>query len=335
MIAIHNSPFGFHPRWAAYCEKNNIPFKRVNCYVNDLITEIKGCDSLMWHHNQNNPKDLIIAKPILYALEQAGIRVFPDFRSNWHFDDKAGQKYLLEATEVPFVPSYLFFEKVEALKWVASTSYPKVFKLRGGAGSDNVRLVSSHDQAKKLINIAFGKGFSNYDPWSSLKERWRKFKVGKTNLMDVIKGIVRFGMYPEYAKIGGRQRGYIYFQDFIPDNQFDIRVVVIGDKAFALKRMVRKNDFRASGGGEIVYRKEEIDERCVQIAFQANEKIQSQSIAYDFVFNEKNEPLIVEISYGYAEAAYDYCEGYWTQNMQWHPGTHFDFCGWMVEDLLK
>jgi len=112
-------------------------------------------------------------------------------------------------------------------------------------------------------------------------------------------------------------------------------VVVIGDKAFALKRLVRKNDFRASGGGSIVYNKEEIDERCVRIAFDANDIIESQSIAYDFVFDQNKRPLIVEISYGYSVEAYDLCEGYWTKDMQWHAGTHFDFCGWMVENVIK
>ena len=66
-----------------------------------------------------------------------------------------------------------------------------------------------------------------------------------------------------------------------------------------------------------------------------NVVLKSQSIAFDFVFDKNNNPLIVEISYGYAVAAYDHCEGYWTNDMQWHDGNNFDFCGWMVENLLK
>lgn len=46
-------------------------------------------------------------------------------------------------------------------------------------------------------------------------------------------------------------------------------------------------------------------------------------------------PLIVEISYGYSANAYDACEGYWTKDMQWHAGSNFDFCGWMVESLIR
>ena len=93
------------------------------------------CDALMWHHFQTNPKAILFAKQLLFALEQSGKKVFPDFRTGWHFDDKLGQKYLLEAIDAPLVPSYVFYDKKEALEWVQKTDFPKVFKLRGGAGS--------------------------------------------------------------------------------------------------------------------------------------------------------------------------------------------------------
>jgi hypothetical protein len=109
----------------------------------------------------------------------------------------------------------------------------------------------------------------------------------------------------------------------------------VDSKAFALKRMCREGDFRASGGGRIIYDKNQIDERCVKIALETNKKLKMQSVAYDFVFDENNNPLIVEISYGYAAHAYDICEGYWDENMIWHEGQNFDFCGWMVEQIIK
>lgn len=110
-IAIHYSEKGFHPRWVNYCEKNNIPYKRVDCYANDLIHQLQDCHALLWHHSHMNPKDVLIAKEILFALQHTGFRVFPNFYTNWHYDDKAAQKYLLEALGAPLVPSYVFFNK--------------------------------------------------------------------------------------------------------------------------------------------------------------------------------------------------------------------------------
>ncbi|GAB1405515.1 hypothetical protein MASR1M74_26960 [Lentimicrobium sp.] len=221
----------------------------------------------MWHHNQGSPCDLTAAKPILFALEQAGIKVFPNFNTNWHFDDKLGQKYLLEAIGAPLVPTYVFLNKKAALDWAVSASFPKVFKLRGGAGSANVQLAKTQRQAKKLIRKAFGKGFSNYDAARSLKERWRLWCLKKTTMADVLKGVVRIVYPPPFAKTLGRETGYVYFQDFIPNNDHDIRVIVVGNKAFAIKRMVRESDFRASGSGHILYDKENFNNKDIKLAF--------------------------------------------------------------------
>lgn len=334
MIAIHQSTSGFHPRWTAYCEKEGIPFRRVNCYANDIIDQLAGCDALLWHHSQGNPKDILIARQILFALEHTGFRVFPDFRTAWHFDDKLGQKYLLERIGAPLAPAYVFFDRAEALRWAARTDYPKVWKLRGGAGSANVRLVRSRAEAERRIRRAFGRGFPPYDAWGSLRERWRKYRSGIGGLRDLAKGVVRLGYPPEFSRTGGRERGYVYFQDFIPGNDADIRIVVIGQRAFGLKRFVRANDFRASGSGHFVYEREVFDEGCVALAFQLSDALRSQCMAYDFVFDADRNPLLVEISYGFSPEGYDDCPGYWDRGLNWQEGK-FNPQGWMVELLYN
>jgi glutathione synthase/RimK-type ligase-like ATP-grasp enzyme len=333
-IGIHNNPSSFSDRWIEYCKKNNVRYKIVNCYDSDIINQLNDCDAFMWHFSHQNYKDALFAKQLLYSLQVAGKKVFPDFATCWHFDDKVGQKYLLEAIGAPLVPTYVFYTKNEALEWIKKTTFPKVFKLRGGAGSENVILVKNHSQAEKLVNQAFRKGFKVYRPYSNLKERWRKYKLGKTDIKDITKGLIRFVYPPEFSKMHPIEKGYVYFQDFIPNNTFDIRVIVIDNKAFAIKRLTRKNDFRASGSGMIVYRKEEIDERCVKIAFDVNEKIKSQSIAFDFVFDAEHNPLILEISYGFVAEGYDPCEGYWDKDLTWHEGS-FNPYGWMVDMMIK
>ena len=334
-IAIHHNSGGFSGRWIEYCKNNNIDYKLVDAYNTNIIEQVKDCDAFMWHHNHADYRDVLFAKQLLFSLETAGIKCFPDYHTTWHFDDKVGQKYLLEAIGAPIVPSYVFYTKKEALDWIAKTEFPKVFKLRGGAGASNVKLAYTAGEARRLVRKAFRRGFPQFDRVGYLKERYRKWRGGKDSFIGVMKGVGRLLMVTDFAKMHAREKGYVYFQDFIPNNTFDIRVCVVGDKAFALKRIVREGDFRASGSGNIVYEKTQIDERCVKIAFAVNEKLRAQSVAYDFVFDIANSPLIVEISYGYAVKAYDFCEGFWTKDMLWHTGSHFDFCGWMVDNLIQ
>ena len=333
-IAIHHRPGSFSDRWIAYCQQKSIDYKIVNCYDSDIVEQVKDCDALMWHHHHADYKDALTAKRILFALEHAGVKVFPNFHTGWHFDDKVAQKYLLEAIDAPLVPSYVFYDKKQALNWAESTIYPKVWKLKGGAGAANVKLVRSKKDAIKLINTAFGKGFSQFNRLGNLKERYRKYKSGKDSLLGVAKGVGRLVIPTEFAKLQSRERGYAYFQEFVPNNEFDIRIIVIGDKAFAVKRMVRDNDFRASGSGNAKYDKEHIDIRCVQIAFDLNKKIKAQSIGYDFVFDQNNNPQIVELGYGFAVSFYDACPGYWDSSLNWHEGK-FNPQEWMVEEVVK
>lgn len=333
-IAIHHRKGSFSERWIEYCTEKDIPFKIVNAYDSDIVKQVEDCDVFMWHHLQNNYKDALFAKQLLYSLETTGKKVFPDFHTGWHFDDKVGQKYLLESVGAPLVPSYVFYTKKEALDWVNKTSFPKVFKLRGGAGSENVRLVHSKTEAKRLVSKAFGHGLSQYNTLSHLKDSYVKWKQGKVSFWEVCRGIAHLFIPIKDAKFHAPQNGYVYFQDFIPDNKYDIRVIVIGNKAFAIKRMCRPNDFRASGSGNIIYDSAGIDSRCVKMSFEIAAKLKTTSIATDWVCAPTNEWLVVEISYGFDMHGYDACPGYWTNDMQWHQGK-FNPQGWMVDEMLK
>ncbi|MCG3860921.1 hypothetical protein I3247_04810 [Psychrobacter sp. Ps5] len=333
-IAIHHRAGSFSARWIEYCKKNSIEYKLVNAFDSDIINQVKDYDVFMWHHHHAQYKDVLTAKRILFALEHAGVKVFPDFKTAWHFDDKVAQKYLLEAINAPMVTSYVFYDKKDALEWAKNTSYPKVFKLKGGAGATNVKLVRTQSQALKLIDKAFGKGFPQFDRLNYLTERYNKFKSGQDSLMGVVKGTGRLIIPTNSSQQQSPEKGYVYFQDFIPNNDFDIRVIVIDGKAFAIKRLVREDDFRASGSGMIIYEKSEIDLRCVEIALGISDELKSQCIAYDFIFNENNMPLIIEMSYGFSIEAYDNCLGYWKDNLEWVEGK-FNPQEWVLKELTN
>jgi glutathione synthase/RimK-type ligase-like ATP-grasp enzyme len=333
MIAIHNGIGGFHPYWRTYCDENKIAYKIVNCYEDNLSDQLQGCLAILWHYTQSNPKDIVAAKKILSAAEHSGLIVFPKFYSNWHFDDKVAQKYLFEFLNIDSVRSYVFYSKNEAMIWANSTIYPKVFKLKGGAGSSNVILVKNADHAKGLIRKSFGSGHSPFNSIEYFKDNYKKWQQRKVPLIMVLKSIYRLFTKPEFVKVMGKEYGYAYFQDFIPNNTFDIKTIVIGDKVFAIKRNVRKGDFRASGSGSIEYDKSIFSNEILNRSFKFAEKLKMDCVAFDFVFLS-GTPKIVEISYGFLPNAYIKCEGYWDKNLNWHKGS-FNPYGWMIDLVLN
>jgi len=119
----------------------------------------------------------------------------------------------------------------------------------------------------------------------------------------------------------------------MPDNDHDIRVIIIDGKAFAIKRMVRTNDFRASGSGNIQYEKSIFDEGLIRISFDLAKRLRTQCVAFDFV-SQGGTPMVVEISFGFAIPAYNACPGFWDEELNWHDGK-FNPGGWMVEKVVR
>ncbi len=332
-IAIHHSKGSYSEGWIKYCEAKNIPFKIVNAYHTDIIRHLEDCDAFMWHHHQGNPKDVLFAKQLLLSLEQSGKLVYPNWKTGWHFDDKLGQKYLLEALKLPVIPSFVFFSKKEALLWASDYNFPAVFKLRGGAGSYNVSLIKTSKDAFRVINKAFGKGFRQFDPLVGFKETLRKFAKKEATLRDIIKSVAHFAYPFQIEKSKGREKGYVYFQEFIPNCDYDIRVQSVGSQCYAMKRHVRKNDFRASGAGNIDYDGSKVPVDAIKLSFEVAKTLQMQTMAIDLL-PYKDSFLIAEVSYAFAidEGECDF--GFWDSSCEWHSGIINPYA-WMVEDLIN
>ena len=320
-LAIHDRKNSFSDRWVMYCEEHAVPYQLVNGHDSNIIHQLASYDAFLWNWHHAFPRDQVMARHLIMAVETIGIPVFPSTATCWHFDDKIAQKYLLEAIGAPLVPTYVFYSLDEALNWISAASYPKVFKLRKGAGSINVKLVRSAREASTLARRAFSAGFSPLPHYGQDAVKRYRAARNRGDLLNAIKRIPEvLANIRDSKRLMGSEKGYVYFQEFIPNNKFDTRVTVIGDRAFAFTRNVRPGDFRASGSGDIVYDSGRIHQQCVEIAFDVAQKAKSQSMAFDFVMTESRQPLIVEVSYCYnAQAVYS-CPGYWDASMTWHEG---------------
>ena len=96
-VGICHKQGSFSDTWIKYCQEHGISYQLVDAYRYDIIDQLKGCNVFMWHFAHHDYRDMLMARPLLNAVEKMGIRVFPDYETNWHFDDKIGEQYLLEA----------------------------------------------------------------------------------------------------------------------------------------------------------------------------------------------------------------------------------------------
>jgi glutathione synthase/RimK-type ligase-like ATP-grasp enzyme len=337
-IAIQKSSHGsFTKKWIEYCEANKISYKLVNYYSTNVLKDLEDCDIIMWHTHHLYKKDYQVAKRLLSALEQSGKICFPSIYENWHYDDKVGQKYLLESINAPLIPSYVFYDKEEAIAWAKNTNWPKVFKLTGGAGSSNVKLIHSENQARKVIHRAFGKGFKIMDQKKYyFEELISKYKKNKS-IFKFIKGLYHLTKPTNKNWVDHIEKDYVYFQDFIPKNDYDSRIIVVNQtRVFGYKRFNRKDDFRASGSGEYVfYTPENVDYKVLKLALEVSQKLNMNSIAFDIIYDQNQNPLIIEITYAYGTKGANKAPGYWDKSLNWHEGVLENFQYWMVENVIE
>lgn len=336
-IAIHHREGSFSDRWISYCESNAIQYLIVNCYDSNIISILKDEEitHLMWHFSHLSTKDIMVFSYVLNGADKMGIKTFPNFNTRWHFDDKVAQKYLLESINAPYIESYVFYNKTEALNFIKATNFPTVAKLKGGAGSTNVKLITNGSEAKAYIEKLFGVGIKPINkPLDNLDQ---KLKVAKKikNPVYLLKKTVGFIKRTRKERaLSDVEKGYVYFQKFLPNNEFDTRIVVVGEIAFGIRRFTHENDFRASGSGKIDYDTGKIDTRMVTTAFEISDAIGAQSLAYDFVYDENSEIKVIEVCFGFSMKAYDKCEGYWSKDLKFTAGD-FNPQEFMIKDFTK
>lgn len=334
-LGIHHRKGYYSDRWIAYCIEKGVDYKVVNCYEDNIIEQLNDCDALMWHHMHVDYRDALFAKQLLFAVQQSGKVVFPDFETGWHFDDKLGQKYLFEALGQNLARTYVFYTKNEAFKWANEASYPKVFKLRGGASSSHVHLTNSKRQAKRFIRRAFGTGFAQFNGIRNFKDKWSLFLNGKESARGAAGAFARIFYSEEIGRRRGPEKSYVIFQEFIPNDGYDYRIEIVGDFCIAMIRMVRRNDFRASGGHEGSFDRKYIKQDVLDFAFRVCDAMRSQSCALDIVRHSvTGELFLIENSYCYGLYEDEFHHGYWDRWGNFYDKP-FDSRDWMIEAVIK
>jgi hypothetical protein len=326
----------YSEKYKEILNKNSIPYRILDPNSNLLLRDLKGCSHLLFNHTQGDTDILIYETLFNIAQNIYKIQCFPNYETFWPYENKIKEYYLLKSHDFPMIDSRVFWNHENAYEFLRETNFPIVAKLPKGAGSSNVVIVNSISEGKKIIDQVFKKGVKLH----GLKSKSNLASLSHLGILKYAKGMIR----PHLVKIRlledkpgyeewQIQKDSILFQKYLPDNDFDIRVTVIGNRAFAFRRFVRNNDFRASGSGKIDTNKEKIDLQCLKIAFRISKDLSFVTMTYDFIYDENHEPKISEISYCFVDLIVKSCPGFWDDSLQWHPGYFWpQHC--QLEDFL-
>ena len=307
-------------RFIEYCKKNEIPFEILDCYSNEIIKQLPNYSVLLWHYSNFVISDLLEARNIIQVANNMGLETFPSPMMNWHFDDKIAEMYALQSVEADIPSSTVFYIEEDCLEWIKNkATFPLVAKLRCGSGANNVKLLHNVKEAVRYAKRMFYKGF---DPTPSFAYKaYSKFQSSRdfSTLIARIKKIPEFINTRSNAKMMPVEKGYCYFQEYIPNDGYDLKVVVIEDKITFCARKIRKHDFRASGGGNCYYDRRLLTDGIIDTAFRVAKKLEMSCVGFDFVVdNRTGKGKIIEMCYGFDYEVQRALGAFVDKNHIWH-----------------
>ena len=202
------------PRWTKYrrfLETNGFAYDSFDIHSHDWIDRARSFD-LVIGLVSNEISYLEEIRVKYHFLENyLGKACYPSAEQTLLYDNKCLEAYISDACDLPFAKTHISHSHEDALALVEGLRYPLVSKVNHSSGSMGVELVRTPQKARRIVRKAFSRnGRSIYVPWL-------------------------------------RQKNYVYFQEFIPNDGYDIRVIVVGNRAFGYYRKVLGGDFGRRG----------------------------------------------------------------------------------------
>jgi glutathione synthase/RimK-type ligase-like ATP-grasp enzyme len=253
--------FGKDPRWTKYCrflDNNSFDYDFYYIHKYDWIDAADEFDLIIGIES-SELQYLHEVRTKFYFLETfMGKFCYPSMHHIFLYEDKCLEAYISQVTGIPFAKTFITFDKDDAIVLAETLNYPFVSKINPTSGSVGVELVRNPSQAKRIIEDAFSKGGR------------------KTHLLYY------------------HQKNHVYFQEFIPNDGYDIRTIMIENFFFGYYRKVLDGDFRASGMNLV--EKRELPEEVLDIARQVYDIIQSPMLVVDMVHGLDDRYHIIEYS---------------------------------------
>ncbi|GLC31368.1 oligosaccharide flippase family protein [Clostridium omnivorum] len=247
-------PGAYWPIYEKFLKNNNIKYDYYDIHSSNFIEEARKFDVIVWRTLSYPSEQEEAASKIKILENSMGKLCIPHEHELWIYENKINQYYLCKVNSLPAINTFISNSKEETMNYIKNCKYPFVSKITNGSSSEGVSLIKNYKQAKKLCSKIFDNGKSIC--WSYIK-----------------------------------QKDYVYFQEFIPDAKFDLRVMIVGNNYFGFYRDVPEDDFRASGAHR--QRFEHVPEEVMKLAKKFKESYKKcRLLAVDFLMDKKSGQYI-------------------------------------------
>ena len=247
------------PKFKRFLKANDIPYEEYDINRSDFIEEAKKFDVIVWRIETTYSKQWEAADKLEILDKYLGKMVLPSSEALWVDEDKLRAQYVFEINNFPMIKTFSSHSEAETMEYIEACEYPIISKDKICASGHGVYMIKDKIQAKEICNEIFSTGL-------------------KTNEDYIL------------------QKDYVYFQEFVPNYGFDLRIVMIGDYFFGYYRLPKDHDFKASGSG--IVEKKELPVEAMLLAKHVRESLpKSNSLAVDFIRDTRDDRYyIVETS---------------------------------------
>lgn len=259
LVKESDIPGAYWPKYERFLKNNDIKYDYYDVHSSDFIEQARKFDVIIWRTLSNPAEQEEAASKIKILQSYMGKLCLPNVHELWLYENKINEYYICAANSLPAIKTFISNSKEETYNYIKNCKYPLVSKITIGSSSEGVTLVKNYKQAKRLCANVFENGKSSC--WTYIK-----------------------------------QKDYVFFQEFIPDAKFDLRVIIVGNNYFGYYRDVPKDDFRVLGGKD--ERFDSIPEEAMKLAKEVKDSFKKcRLIAVDFLFDNRiNEYRILETS---------------------------------------
>lgn len=249
------------PRWTKYCrflKNNGFAYGLLNLHAHDWLEQARRYDVVTGICSCDAWHLHELREKYPFLENYLGIKTYPSPAEAFLYEDKKLESYLVQASGLPHPRTLVSYDRANALQIIEQMTYPCVSKVVPGSGSIGVEWVRNKSHARRIIASAFS-------------------AVGRKTDSN-------------YA----RQKNYVFFQEYVPNDGYDVRVIVVGHHLFGYYRKVPSGDFRASGMGYV--EKRDLPHDAMALALRLNDVVKSPMLVVDMVRALTGQYLIIEFS---------------------------------------